>query len=335
MTLLPFRTPRTSRLAGVLASAAVVAVMLSACASGSEGSGSGSPGERSGDGTNGAFPRTVQTGKGPVTIEGAPDRVVALSPTNADELLALGMEPVAVAADPTVLHDEAPWIADEIEDLAHDDFHTAGGDLNVEAIAAVEPDLIVAQTYQVADDAVYQQLSAIAPTVTPDSQDGNVDWDVRLRAVAEAVDQADEAARIIADIEEQFAAAGEQIPGIDGKTYQWIRVDPDAFAFGNASVFDLFGMRPAGNQDNTMNTDPLSLERIGELDADFLAVWAPTPELRERIDQDPLFQDLPAVRNGTVYYADLAFATAINSPAPAALEWLKDSIVPALDELAD
>jgi iron complex transport system substrate-binding protein len=46
-----------------------------------------------------------------------------------------------------------------------------------------------------------------------------------------------------------------------------------------------------------------------------------------------LFQNLPAVKHGTVCYADLAVADAANVPAPMALRWLKDKLAPTIRAL--
>jgi iron complex transport system substrate-binding protein len=176
-------------------------------------------------------------------------------------------------------------------------------------------------------------LSQIAPTVTPDSTALNVDWDQRLLSTAAAVDKTGEAEDIITKIKAEFAAAGASVPNISSKTYQWVRADPDGYGFGNGSVLELFGLKPAANQDNTQNGPPLSKENTAQLNADLLGIWVPTQQLRDALDKDPLFQSLPAVKNGTVFYADLAMADAANEPAPMALQWLKDKLLPVIEKL--
>jgi len=315
-----------------VAFAGAVVAALAACGS-SAGDDSGDSGD-GGGGSDGAYPRTVATLYGDVTIPTAPTRVVALSFASADELLSLGVTPITVAADPKTLDDMTPWVADEIRATADASLTTASYELNVEAIAAAKPDLIVAQTWQIKDKAAFDQLNAVAPTVAPDSDALNVDWDVRLRTTADAVDKADEAQKLIADIQAEFAAVGDAVPDISSKTYQWVRVDPDGFGFGNGAVFGLFGLKPGTLQDNTQNSAPLSLEQTSKLDADLLAVWARSADLRTSIDDSKLFQQLPAVRSGAVYYADMAFANALNSPGPLALRWLKDQLTPTIEKLA-
>lgn len=306
----------------------LVAALLSACGSSGDSTADGSSAE--------GYPFTVQTSQGEVTITEPAERVIALSVASADELLSLGVEPIKVAVSAEELESGYPWAVKELGDLADAGLMQKNFELNVEAIAAAEPDLIVAQTYQVSDKAVFDQLNAIAPTISADSQAANVDWDERLLKTAEAIKKVDEAEALIAEIEAEFGAVADSVPDIESKTYQWVRVDPDAFGFGNGSVLELFGLKPAENQDNTQNTNPsLSKEKTAELDADLLAVWAPTKELRDGLDKDPLFQELPAVKARTVIYAELDFANAANSPSPSALRWLKDKVAPYIEALGD
>lgn len=321
-------TSRSRRSRWIVAGLATVLVAgLAGCGS------SDAAGDESDSASDAGYPLTIETSHGDVTIEKAPERVVALGAATADELMSLGVEPVKVAADPAGLDSNFPWLADEVAEIADGSLINENGEVNVEAVAAAKPDLIIGESWHVGDKAVFDQLNDIAPTVSAASQDLNVDWDVRLLKTAEAIGRTDEAKTLISEIETEFAAVGDAVPGISSKTYQWIRVDPDAYAFGNGSMFELFGLVPAENQDNTQNSAVLSKEHTADLDADLLAIWAPTDDLRAGLEDDKLFRELPAVKNGTVYYAGLDFANAINSPAPMALRWIKDQLTPTIEAL--
>lgn len=321
------RASAWGRTAIALGLVAVAAIALSACGS--------SDADESAEttGAAGAYPLTIATCHGDVTIDGRPERIVALSPTSADEALSLGAEPAAVAADPATLEETYPWIVDEIAAISDATLSAPTGELNLEAIAATRPDLILAQPWQVADKAVFDRLNSIAPTVVPDSEALNVDWDERLRTTALALGATEDAEALIADIESEFGEVGASVPDISSKTYQFVRADPDGFGFGNGSVLELFGLTPADNQDNTQNGPPLSKERTAELDADVLGVWPQTDERRIALTEDPLFSALPAVQKGTVFYPDLAMATAANTPAPMALRWVQAKLTPTIRAL--
>ncbi len=309
-----------------------LALGLAGCGSSSDNGGTAEE-DTAGGSSDGAYPMTVQTRDGEVTIEQAPERIVALSPVVADELISLGVEPIAVATDEDTLQAAYPWMTDALQGLTNPDLATANGEPRLEAIAQTKPDLVLADTWQITDKTVFQQLNEIAPTVIPDSEAINVDWDQRLLSVAQVVDKTDEAKQLISEISDSYAKVGASVPDISSKTYQFVRADPDGYGFGNGSVLELFGLKPAPNQDNTQNGPPLSKENTAQLDADVLGVWAPTEDLRKQLDSDPLFQALPAVKQGTVFYPDLAMATAGNTPAPMALKWLKPKLAPTIEAL--
>jgi iron complex transport system substrate-binding protein len=315
----------------IAATALLTIAGLTACGSSGEPSGNHGTG-----GTNldaGDFPITVTTRYGDITIKKAPQRVVALTVASADALISLGVTPIAVAADPDQLASAFPWMVDSIKSISSTKLVSPSGVPSAEAIGQLHPDLIVGETWLFQDKAAYDQVNDVAPTVIPNDTALNVNWDKRLLNVAEALGQTDAANKLIADIHAEFAKVGEQVPGIAERTYQWVRVDPDGYGFGNGSVLELFGLTAAPNQDNTQNGPPLSKENTSQLNADLLGVWAPTDDLRKALDKDPLFQNLPAVKNGTVFYADLAMADAANSPGPMALRWLKDKIAPMIAAL--
>lgn len=325
----------TRRSRWLVAGVAVLAITgLSACSSSGPTAGGTSDGSSSADGVSASgFPVNVATRYGEVTIKKAPERVVALTVASADALISLGVQPVAVAADPDTLQAAFPWMVDSIKDVSNNKLVSPSGVPDAEAIAQIHPDLIVGETWLFKDQAAYDQVNKIAPTVVANSTALNVDWDQRLLNAAAALNKTDEAKTIIADIRAEFTKVGEQVPDIADKTYQFVRVDPDGYGFGNGSVLGLFGLKPASNQDNTQNGPPLSKENTAQLNADLLGVWAPAKQLRDGLDKDPLFQNLPAVKNGTVFYADLAIADAANSPGPMSLRWLKDKLAPTIGAL--
>lgn len=117
------------------------------------------------------FPVTITTGKGPITIPKKPVRIVSLSMADTDTLLALGLTPLSATAGgkPNTL---LPWqkiLQGKVE------IFPAFGDLSLETVAALKPDLILASNRYGADQ-LYDQLSKIAPTVLYKAGDSTVGW---------------------------------------------------------------------------------------------------------------------------------------------------------------
>ena len=91
------------------------------------------------DAAPGAFPRTVKGALGSVQIEKKPSRIVVLDSGELDDVLALGITPVGMAT--TAGQSGVPsYLADKAQGIK-----TVGGisELNLEAIAALKPDLIL------------------------------------------------------------------------------------------------------------------------------------------------------------------------------------------------
>jgi iron complex transport system substrate-binding protein len=107
-----------------------VAVVAAACASDGE-----SGRESTGPSTGAAFPVTLTTANGDVTIDERPERIISLSPTATEMLFAIGADDQVIAVD-----DQSNFPPDApTTDLS-------GFEPNVEAIASYEPDLVVYST---------------------------------------------------------------------------------------------------------------------------------------------------------------------------------------------
>ncbi|MFL1428459.1 MULTISPECIES: hypothetical protein [unclassified Nocardiopsis] len=88
---------RTARSGGTTAAAGPPAAALTGCGAAAQDDDAPAPADGDGDG---AYPITVTPSQGEVTIESAPERVVALVLSPADEPISLGMDPVKAAVTP-------------------------------------------------------------------------------------------------------------------------------------------------------------------------------------------------------------------------------------------
>lgn len=298
----------------VTAIVAAGALALTGCSSG------GSP-EASGASTG---PLEVGTGQGVVSVPADPQRIVALHSAAADVAVALGSTPVAVAGNSVSGSDEVyPWETDvlgEVTDASLLDAQTFA--VNVEKVAEYDPDLILAASWNVTDPVVYDQLSAIAPVITPDSDVANPDWDVMAKTVGTALGQDTEVDELIATTKQDLQATGAKF-GVQGKTYQLVSPRADGVYFGNAKPLELYGLEPGRHQTpEEVNSFALSPEELSRLDADYLFIWPMDDEAKKTIEDNPAFDSLPAVRNGTMTFIDANTAAAINAASPASLDWL-------------
>ncbi len=134
---------------------------------------------------------TVATATGPVTVPGAPMRVVVLDTAELDSALTLGITPVGAAraaADPAL---PDYWPASRLAPMAY-----VGpiGAPDLAAVRALRPDLILSN--QARDGGRYDDLRAIAPTVLTATT--GAPWKANLQTHAEALGRQDAAAAFAA-----------------------------------------------------------------------------------------------------------------------------------------
>ena len=286
--------------------------------------------------SDGAWPVSIENRFGTTEIPAEPERVVTVGFNDQDFVLALGVTPVGVRENLGDYDaDDRPW-ADE--QLAGAEFPTVGGmEIDVEAVAALAPDLIVG-VYSFMDQAVYDQLSGIAPTLaqTGEHADGATPWQEQTLLTGEALGREDDAEALVADVEGRFADVVEQNPGFDGRS---LAVD---FGGVGGSAHYLFGTDDLRTQfftdlgfDVADASTAVSPEQLPLLDQDVLIGGGYT---EDEALTDPLFAGLDVVsQDRTVYLGDYSgdLMGALGYGSPLSLPYLLDRVAPALAQAAD
>ncbi|MGZ9809522.1 ABC transporter substrate-binding protein [Pseudoroseicyclus sp. H15] len=162
------------------------------------------------------YPLTIEHKFGTTVIEEPPERVASLDYNGADNLLALGVQPVAIRywyGD----YENAVW--PWAEDLLQSEPEILRGALNFEQIAATEPDVIVALWSGITAEE-YESLSLIAPVVAvPEGVgDYSLPWDQLALMAGTAVGRLDEAEAQVAEIEAEMQAIAARHPDWADKT---------------------------------------------------------------------------------------------------------------------
>lgn len=322
----------------VIAGAAVAALALTGCAGG-------------GDDTDAAVFATVEdTVYGPVEIPEPSDgelTVVALGWADAEVALSLGVQPVGNAdwlgfgADQKGV---GPWAVDEYGDVDPVVFEQPGNGFDYEAIAELEPDVIL-NTRSAADEDVYNRLSEIAPTVT--APEGTADygtaWDAQVEQVAQALGLEDEAADIVdsvsAVIDEQ-AEAHPEFAGVTAVTGTKFGDQYGAYIEGDFR-WDLLADLGFEQNPPVLDIEPtgfyvaLSAEQISALDAE-AAVFFPIGFTLDEMESDPLLSSLDVVKNDRVVWLEAedeltqAFSAASPLSIPVAAEGVTERLAEVL-----
>ena len=154
---------------------------------------------------------------GRTVIKEPPKRVVSAGYTEQDDLLALGVVPIAVTNwfgdQPFAVW---PWAQPKLG-AAQPVVLSLDNGIQVDQIASLKPDLIVAINAGLDAD-TYKTLSAIAPTVAQSDGDAFFEpWKEQATAVGQAVFQPDPMKSLIDAVDKQFTAVAQKNPQWTGK----------------------------------------------------------------------------------------------------------------------
>ncbi|GHG49789.1 ABC transporter substrate-binding protein [Streptomyces griseocarneus] len=297
------------RAAQVLAAAGAAALLLTGCGADSDSDkGKGeSKTEAGGGGT-----RTVKDATGTaVKVPANPKRIVTLTQEDLDAVLALGIKPVGIT-NGQGMNKPPAYLEDKVKGI-----NVVGNLLQpvMDKVIAAKPDLILAGDMQ--DQQVLKQLREITPAtlVTMAPTD---DWKLSFRGIANAVNGMDKANKVIADYEAKAKKAGEELGDNKGAEVSIVRWNPDGPSwmekkqFASGVALDMGLKRPkAQDKDGNAHTPALSLEKINEIDGDWLflsTLTADGEKALKDVQEKPAYKELNAVKknhavtvNGSVW----------------------------------
>ncbi len=298
------------------------------------------------------FPVTITHAFGETTIETEPQRIVAVGYRDSDFLYALGVAPVGVR-DWWGGHPYAAWpwaeAAREATGATPEVF--SGDDLDYEAIAALDPDLILG-VYLFPDQDVYDKLAAIAPVVTnpPGYPMWGVPWTEEIRLFDLATSgSTDKAEAIISELDAQLAQAVADYPQLQGKTgtIVYLTTENELRLWGSTDVASRFlanlGLVFPAELDALAAEDSsisVSLERFDMIDQDVM-VWPienRADQSRERVEEMDLYQLTNLAREGRSVWLDDpdgALAAALSYQSPLSISMLLEVLPPLLAAAVD
>lgn len=273
----------------------IVAIAVSGCG------GPSAPDDGSGASSGPGGTRTVRHAMGTTEVTGTPQRVVVLDTGELDSVLALGVTPVG-----SVTADAASGFPDHLADRTRD-VRPVGtiGEPNLEAIAALQPDLILSN--KVRDGEKYDRLSAIAPTVFAEKV--GVAWKDNLRLAGDALGRRAEADRLLSDYAQKAAATGRAFGDPGRVEVSMVRFLASAVRlYGRGSFIGTiladagFGRPQAQRVDRTFVE--VSKEQLALADGDLVfysAFGADGEQEQAALTAGPLWQRLPAVAQGRAH----------------------------------
>ncbi|EPY06604.1 putative ferrichrome ABC transporter, ferrichrome-binding protein [Paenibacillus alvei TS-15] len=255
---------------------------------------------------NGVWPRTITDSAGhEIILKERPERIAVLHPLYLDYFFALDTPPIASGNAVSAMKEFAtlqPYVGTaEIADLG------TGRDLNLEAVIASNPDVIV--TFKGHIDANYEELSKIAPVIQIDYQDT---WEQATMICAQIIGKEALAEQLIKDTKELIQETKEKLGDLTQKRYALLRVDgksnftaqgtKNTMYYNEAAGFGL--MKPNGYPEDG---SVLSMEALSEMNPDYLIIQHNMDQAKAAVQEKSdlaVWKSLKAVKENHVLYFD-------------------------------
>lgn len=259
------------------------------------------------------FPIDIPHALGTTRIEAEPKRIVTLGWNGEDAVLALGRIPVGMHRYGLFERGILPWNEAPLKGQTPELLQS--GVLDYEAIAALEPDVILAIKSGI-NEIEWQRLSSIAPTIVYTSAPWRADWREQMVLTGVALGEPQKAHDLVETAEKQLRDLAAAHPELAGKTFIFGSYFPGEGTLGvyfarDPRVRELaaMGLLLAPEVDALMAKEPnangtgVSLEELDRFDADVLIVWY-GPGARADAESQPLFKSFGPVRRGAYVALD-------------------------------
>ncbi|RCV88713.1 iron-siderophore ABC transporter substrate-binding protein [Billgrantia montanilacus] len=280
--------------------------------------------------------RSVETAYGVVTVPEAPQRVVTLHEGALDVAVATGVTPLG-AVTTRGGDNVARYLAPHFDDIA---IVGVVREINLEAVLALEPDLILAPP-QLAE-AQYRLLSRMAPTVVPRNEGLDPEaWRSETRLFAQALGREAEGEAALDDVDARAAELAERMAADERPSAVLVRWMPQGPMVMSEALFTAGLLRAAGVaihdaglvREGVPHSDPLSFENLSRVDADWLFLATLNEEGREALEAakaSPAFARLDVVARDRVVPVDGQLWTSATGPlaAQAILDQLDAALSP-------
>ena len=271
--------------------------------------------------------RLVSHVMGETCIPREPKRIVTVNIVTLSNALALGIQPIG-STIPTTFS-EAPdlYLKDKVQEI--EIIPTSGGEINLERILLLEPDLIVGPSHS-NTRSVYPRLSQIAPTVLFPFEEISYQWKPSFFKIADLFDKTDVAERLMNNYYRRIEDLREKIDNNFCPTsleqdstkdcHQQLRVlyiskvDSDSFAVPDKDSFPRMILDDIGFQTDNLSSTSFSIEYLPQLESDILFIGAiqtdeyGLSDLREleQVQEMPLWNQLKVVQKNRAYVVNRA-----------------------------
>jgi iron complex transport system substrate-binding protein len=280
-----------SRWTGPIAAATALLLLTAGCGDSAE-----RPPAASSDEGSGSFPVSVKDATGEVVVERRPERIVSLSPSATETLFAVGAGDQVVAADD---QSDYPPSAPTTELSAYEP--------NVEAIAAYEPDLVIAPA-DVPRDVIGGLRKLGLPVLAEPAPEELRDAYAQARDLGVVTGHPEEGRRVAREMRTRVDELIESAPDAASLAV-FHELDPDLYSAASESfigrIYERLGLRNIADRAAAKTGSPypqLSTEAVISADPD-LVVLADSEccgQTPAKVGRRPGWASIAAVREDAV-----------------------------------
>lgn len=183
-------------------------------------------------------------------------------------------------------------------------------DLPYEDVLSYEPDLLLIESNGLVEGGKYDKYAKIAPTYVVKNGE-KVTWQAKLTDVANVLNKQKEGKKIITDYEKLVAETKKDYAKkIEGKSVAvlWVTNNSAFMVADTRSSGDLLYQQLGFKVPNltkeisekaTSDWSAVSLEKLAQIDCDYLILV--NSDQKAAMFKDPLWQNIPAVKNGNLW----------------------------------
>lgn len=253
--------------------------------------------------------------------DSAPQRIVIAQANFLDLALVLDLEPVG-----TTYWGGAGGVQDYLLDSVPASMEAVGNDdePNFETVAKLQPDLIIGDEEIETNLAKYEAIAPVSIIKSVD-ENGSNSWRDQLTALAELTGTQEKAAAVIEEADKSVASLDSKITSPGEKTMllrireeQVRQYLPDSFVGAGVpqrlqNITLVESTVPSENGQWSV----IPPENIGLLDADRIIAFIDSPQALENAESNPLWSQLPAVKNGQLCTTENLTPWILTGPAAA------------------
>ncbi|WP_181275719.1 ABC transporter substrate-binding protein [Brevibacterium oceani] len=285
---------------------------------------------------------------GDVTIERKPERVATLG--YADLALASSMGSEIVLAPEffsSVSGGDTEKSLPYIDSLPAETEWLNPMSIDVEQVAAAEPDVILATAAFSLDENIYSQLNDIAPVVSYEEGLYQASSEASSQRIGEVLGEEEMAEQLITDANDAVAQVKQDLPNLDGGTFLYGQARDDVAAMlvdkENVTARFMLGLGmealPAvaelGGKGSVPGAVDISLEQADLFnDAGVMFMTYQSDAAKTAFESNPIIAEQPIMDDRYVPVG-LEAATALQDPNVVSVPWLLDEIRPGLEKVPE